>query len=92
MVNDIRIIGIVKHKDGSTEDDISFGESFDGTIFKTLQGNCYLYREYYDKCDNIFKNSFYMFKRFYQFYKLDYESYNWEEAAHIVDNITIVNN
>ena len=90
MAIDIRTIGTVKHKDGSTEDVTCFGKSFDGIIFETLQGNRYLYCEYCDKYDISFNNSFY--RRCDQFYKFDYESYEWIEANHIIDHITITNN
>lgn len=91
MAIDIRIIGTVKHKDGSTEDVTCFGKSFEGIIFETLQGNRYLYRQYCDEYDNIFNNPFFH-KRCDQLYKFDYESCDWLDAAHIIDNITITNN
>lgn len=90
MAIDIRTIGTVKHKDGSTEDVTCFGKSFEGIVFETLQGNRYLYREYCDQHDNVFNNPFHM--RCDQFYKFDYESLEWEEAAHIIDSITIKTN
>lgn len=90
MAINIRTIGTVTHKDGSTEDVSWFGRNFDGIIFETLQGNHYLYREYGDEYDIIFNNFFH--KRCDQFYKFDYESYEWIDANHIIDNITITNN
>lgn len=90
MAIDIRTIGTVKHKDGSTEDVTWFGQNFDGIIFKTLQGNHYLYRERCDEYDNIFNNLFHM--RCNEFYKFDYESYEWIDATHIIDHIAIISN
>ena len=90
MAIDIRTIGTVKHKDGSTEDVTCFGKSFEGIVFETLQGNRYLYREYCDEHDIIFNNPFYM--RYDSFYKFDYELYEWIDATHIIDRITITNN
>lgn len=93
MAIDIRIIGTVKHKDGSTEDVTCFDKSFDGIIFGTLQGNRYLYRECVNTDDNIYEHYGHPFLiKHIQFYKFDCESYEWEEANHIIDNITITNN
>lgn len=91
MAIDIRKIGTVTHKDGSTEDVTWFGKNFDGIIFETLQGNRYLYRQYCDEYDNIFNNTFFHMCC-HQFYKFDYQSYEWIDANHIIDNITITNN
>lgn len=92
MAIDIRTIGTVKHKDGSTEDVTWFGKNFEGSIiFETLQGNRYLYHEYCDEYDISFNNSLFH-KRCDQFYKFDYELYEWIDANHIIDNITITNN
>lgn len=90
MAIDIRTIGTVKHKDGSTEDVTCFGKIFEGIVFETLQGNRYLYREYCDEYDNIFNNPFHM--RCNEFYKFNYESYEWIDANHIIDHIAITSN
>lgn len=87
MAIDIRTIGTVKLKDGSTEDVSYWGRSFEGVLFETLQGNRYLYREYCDEHDNVFNNPFHM--RCDEFYKFDYESFEWENVNHIIDSITI---
>lgn len=91
MAIDIKTIGTVKHKDGSTEDVICFGKTFKGIIFETLQGNRYLYRDYCDEYDNIFNNSF-LHRRCNQLYKFDHESCDWIDATYIIDIITIIKN
>lgn len=91
MEIDIRTIGTVTHKDGSTEDVTCFGKNFEGVIFETLQGNRYLYREYCDEYNISFNNSFFH-RRCDQLYKFDYESYEWIDTTHIIDSITIINN
>lgn len=89
MSIDIRTIGTVKHKDGSTEDVTCFGKNYEGIVFETLQGNRYLYREYCDEHVNVFNNPYLLYMRCDQFYKFDYKSCTWEEVNHIIDSITI---
>lgn len=56
MKANIRIIGTVKDRDGSTEDVTCLGKCFEGIVFETLQGNRYLYRAGCDEYDSIFSN------------------------------------
>ena len=93
MTIDIKTIGTVKHKDGSTEDVSWFDKNFEGLIFETLQGNHYLYREYVNTDDNIYERYGHPFLiKHNQFCKYDYDSLEWEDVTDIIDSITITNN
>ena len=92
MAIDIGTLGTVKHKDGSTEDVTYFGKNLEGTVFETLEGNRYLYREYVNTDDNIYERYGHPFLiKYIEFYKYDYDSLHWEEID-FIDSITITNN